>query len=1025
MKKQLLTVLASAGLLLALSSEATGRTTIKTKSTAHKTIPSRAARTLQKPAPTMSLQNVTSSSGPFSRAITARGGISLSGGGQLVIDAYNSTVGSYDPVTNRLAGGNIATTSTAAKAISLNNGSICGTAATGPGGTIFVKNGAIGDLNWCATRSGIEPGWTNANVNIAWTTNSPPSGVPTIPTTPTSMSGSNITFLTVDSSVATYKASSFTSGGSAQPLVVLGHSTFYVTGDFSIQGSGYVYIAPGASLTLYVGGQTTISGGGVINDQGTPASFNYIGLAGNQSLTYSGGAAFYGTINAPQADVTLSGSSGTCGAVICNTYTGSGSSSLHYDITLALPTITAPPNLVLQCPADTSTNATGIATAQGGCSLLTITSTDATNNTCGGAKVITRTWTATDACGDSASAVQTITVQDTTPPVVSAPPNLVLPFTADTSTNNTGVATAHDGCSSVTLGYSDAFAPQVNGSEIITRTWTATDACGNSASASQTITLTPLLALVLPTQNNLAAVDLRPLIVTNTAANPNGNTGTLTYQLLNAPGGSAIDANGLITWTPTVAQSPSTNVFTTVVATIIQTAFGSTTLSATNSFVVVVSGPYDGLNMLVDSDGDGLTNLIEYAVGSDPLNSADANQDLVVFITQSGGNHYLAMQYKSRGNAAQLQLQYLPEVSADKTSWFSDAAHVFGVSVTPVDSEFNWVTVRDTTPITAAAARFIRLHVLSGAIESFSPVWVGSDALLRANNLTLFSQRMVRPILSAGTVANVTLNTLTVTNSLTNNQFGTNGLPAYVEFDQGTMIDIANTSSKTVALAANAAGLCSTGTPYRIRGHFTIASLFGTNNETGLVAGPNPSKADNIMLMLPETQSTLTVFWYSNPSFTTWQGWVRADTFQPAADLVVFPEEGVMVGRIAPTDANLYLCGPVKTGVALAPIQPGYNLLGTLKSLSSVTLSALNLYTGDPATGFAPGLNPSQGDNLLVVNPDGSVTTYFYYFQQGVYSGWVNANGFTLANDVLIPPGSAFFINRQAPGAFNWTIPAE
>jgi hypothetical protein len=53
------------------------------------------------------------------------------------------------------------------------------------------------------------------------------------------------------------------------------------------------------------------------------------------------------------------------------------------------------------------------------------------------------------------------------------------------------------------------------------------------------------------------------------------------------------------------------------------------------------------------------------------------------------------------------------------------------------------------------------------------------------------------------------------------------------------------------------------------------------------------------------------------------------------------------------------------------------------------------------------------------------VTTYFYYYNPGVYQGWVNANGFTLANDVLVPPGSAFFINRQAAGAFTWTIPAE
>jgi hypothetical protein len=125
------------------------------------------------------------------------------------------------------------------------------------------------------------------------------------------------------------------------------------------------------------------------------------------------------------------------------------------------------------------------------------------------------------------------------------------------------------------------------------------------------------------------------------------------------------------------------------------------------------------------------------------------------------------------------------------------------------------------------------------------------------------------------------------------------------------------------------------------------------------------------------------------------------------------------------SDAHVYLCGPIKVGVTMAPVQPGYNLLGTLKSLSSVSLANLNLYTGDATTGMAGNLNPSLADNLIVVEPDGSVATYFYYYNAGGYQGWVDANGFSDANNVLVPPGSAFFINRQAPGAFTWSIPAE
>src|SRR5262249_12630997 len=117
------------------------------------------------------------------------------------------------------------------------------------------------------------------------------------------------------------------------------------------------------------------------------------------------------------------------------------------------PAITAPADVVLECPADTTPVNTGTATAVDGCSAVTITFSDVISNTCEGTKTISRLWTATDSCGNSADAVQLITVRDTTPPTVTAPPSLVLPFTADISTNSTGMATAQDGCSSVSLGY--------------------------------------------------------------------------------------------------------------------------------------------------------------------------------------------------------------------------------------------------------------------------------------------------------------------------------------------------------------------------------------------------------------------------------------------------------------------------------------------------------------------------------------------------------------------------------------------
>jgi len=109
----------------------------------------------------------------------------------------------------------------------------------------------------------------------------------------------------------------------------------------------------------------------------------------------------------------------------------------------------------------------------------------------------------------------------------------------------------------------------------------------------------------------------------------------------------------------------------------------------------------------------------------------------------------------------------------------------------------------------------------------------------------------------------------------------------------------------------------------------------------------------------------------------------------------------------------------------VAPVEPGYNLVGTLKNLSNLTLGTLNIYTGDPTTGMASGGNTAGSDTLIVVQPDGTTATYFYYKDNSGNQGWLDANYNPSAN-VLINAGSAFFVHRlTSNGSFNWTIPME
>ena len=113
--------------------------------------------------------------------------------------------------------------------------------------------------------------------------------------------------------------------------------------------------------------------------------------------------------------------------------------------------------------------------------------TSASDNCAGGS--VTRTWTATDDCGNTSTASQTITFEDTTPPVfVDVPSDITVD--CDEAAPGPGSASAEDNCdTNVDISYEDTEGEDGCAGDGITRTWTATDDCGNSATAVQNITL--------------------------------------------------------------------------------------------------------------------------------------------------------------------------------------------------------------------------------------------------------------------------------------------------------------------------------------------------------------------------------------------------------------------------------------------------------------------------------------------------------------------------------------------------------
>ena len=114
-------------------------------------------------------------------------------------------------------------------------------------------------------------------------------------------------------------------------MLVTGNATLYINGNFSASGTGLIYIAPGASLKLYVAGTASFSGNGIVNDAGVARSLSIYGLDSSRSFAYSGTSAFIGTVYAPHADFRFSGGSGAFGAFTGESINVSGGAHVAYD----------------------------------------------------------------------------------------------------------------------------------------------------------------------------------------------------------------------------------------------------------------------------------------------------------------------------------------------------------------------------------------------------------------------------------------------------------------------------------------------------------------------------------------------------------------------------------------------------------------------------------------------------------------------------------------------------------------------
>ena len=147
------------------------------------------------------------------------------------------------------------------------------------------------------------------------------------------------------------------------------------------------------------------------------------------------------------------------------------------------PVVTSPEEITIDCgteiPAIEATDLCGDVA-----SITFIDSSSIESSCANDPEAFERVWTVTDLCGNSTTFTQLITIIDNTGPVFQDVP-------ADACNDETldGMVTAIDECigGEVEVQMTESTTSESGCGEVLTRTWTATDACGNTSTATQQV----------------------------------------------------------------------------------------------------------------------------------------------------------------------------------------------------------------------------------------------------------------------------------------------------------------------------------------------------------------------------------------------------------------------------------------------------------------------------------------------------------------------------------------------------------
>ncbi len=293
----------------------------------------------------------TATRGLFAFGLLARDSITMSGGGW--VDSWKSDPDN-NPATPPVAwsssvaldNGALATVSTATPSISIGSADVYGKVAVGASsnaGLAISWGGQVGPRGMAISGSyNLAPGALTPSFTASFETVTAPTGATTTSayTLPRSVSGPP--YYLAAETIGTAGASTILQldqvrVGGAAVLTIQGDVTMIlppsVISTLIVEGSGRIQLASGATLKIYTPGNITISGAGITNPSAPESMQIWSTRNGSlgQTISLQGSGALNAIIYAPDARLTLPGSTDFSGAAVVYTAQLTGSGAYHFD----------------------------------------------------------------------------------------------------------------------------------------------------------------------------------------------------------------------------------------------------------------------------------------------------------------------------------------------------------------------------------------------------------------------------------------------------------------------------------------------------------------------------------------------------------------------------------------------------------------------------------------------------------------------------------------------------------------------